>query len=92
MYCLTGKEVAKIVTQVSVTKREAEIKLDETDYFERKAINKRKRLILEGKDPDEEEALAEKRMKLKRKLAKKKAKEASKNRKVPWKSFDDDSD
>lgn len=91
-YKVDDKEVAKIVTQVSVTKREAEIKLDETDYFERKAINKRKKLILEGKDPDEEEALAEKRMKLKRKLAKKREKVAAKNRKASWKSFQDDSD
>lgn len=32
--------------------REAEIKLDETDFEERKLINKRKNFILQGKDPD----------------------------------------
>jgi len=36
-----------------VAKREAEIKLDETDFYEKKMINKRKKLILEGQDPDE---------------------------------------
>lgn len=48
----TGNEVAKLLTQVKVTMREAEIKLDETDFDERKLINKRKNLILQGKDPD----------------------------------------
>lgn len=47
-----GKEVAKHLAQVKVSLREAEIKLDETDFDERKLINKRKKLILEGKDPD----------------------------------------
>lgn len=42
------KEVVKILTQISVAKREAEIKLDETDFFEKKRINKQKKLILEG--------------------------------------------
>lgn len=36
-----------------VTKREAQIKLDETDFDERRLINKRKKLINEGKNPDE---------------------------------------
>lgn len=48
-----GLHVAKILTQVHVTKREAQIKLDETDFDERRLINKRKKLINEGKDPDE---------------------------------------
>ncbi|KAK3927747.1 putative ATP-dependent RNA helicase DDX49 [Frankliniella fusca] len=92
-YKIDDKEVAKIVTQVSVTKREAEIKLDDTDFYEKKAINKRKKLILEGKDPDEEEARLEAQKKMKRKLAKKKAKENAKKRKA-IKSIqeDDDSD
>ncbi|XP_026287575.1 probable ATP-dependent RNA helicase DDX49 [Frankliniella occidentalis] len=92
-YKIDDKEVAKIVTQVSVTKREAGIKLDETDFYEKKAINKRKKLILEGKDPDEEEARLEARKKLKRKLAKKKAKEYAKKKKVSSTLVqDDDSD
>jgi len=41
------------LTEISVAKREAEIKLDETDFYEKKMINKRKKLILEGQDPDE---------------------------------------
>lgn len=53
------------MTQLSVAKREAEIKLDETDFYEKKMINKQKKLILEGEmdllpneevDTDEEKA------------------------------------
>lgn len=51
------------MTQVHVTKREAQIKLDETDFDERRLINKRKKLINEDKDPDE----VEKEIKRKRK-------------------------
>lgn len=39
----------RIMKQVNVTKREQEIKLDETDFDERRNINKRKRLIMEGR-------------------------------------------
>lgn len=46
------KEVLKILTQVNVTRRECEIRLELTDFDEKKEINKRKQLILEGKDPD----------------------------------------
>jgi len=67
---INGKEVAKIFTQVSVTKREAEIKLDQGDFEERKKINKRKKLILEGKDPDEEERKIEEEKKRLRKQLK----------------------
>lgn len=63
-----GKEVAKHLTQVKVSLREAEIKLDETDFDERKLINKRKKLIIEGKDPD----FIEKKLKKIRKLNNKK--------------------
>lgn len=91
-YKVDDKEVAKIVTQVSVTKREAEIKLDEADFYEKKQINKRKKLILEGKDPDEEAARVEKRKKLQRKVARKKAKEAAKGRKTMNVTPADDSD
>lgn len=71
---ILDKEASKIFTQVSVTKREAEIKLDETDFYEKKMINKRKRLILEGKDPDEEEEREKKRLKEKKKTFKAKNK------------------
>lgn len=48
-------EVGKICTQVLVTKSGAHYTLDETDFFEKKMINKRKKWILDGLDPDEEE-------------------------------------
>ncbi|CAG9762944.1 unnamed protein product [Ceutorhynchus assimilis] len=52
---LDDKEVGKIFTQVSVTRSEAYIKLEEGDFYEKKLINLRKKWILEGLDPDEEE-------------------------------------
>lgn len=63
------KEIVTILTQISVAKREAEMKLDEMDFYGKRMINKRKKLILEGKDPDEiEEILEQKRRdKLKKK-------------------------
>lgn len=66
------KEIVTILTQISVAKREAEIRLDEADFYEKKMINKRKKLILEGKDPDEVEELLEEQKKKKRKKSKKK--------------------
>ncbi|XP_076394554.1 putative ATP-dependent RNA helicase Dbp45A [Megachile rotundata] len=68
-YKVNDTEIIKILTQISVAKREAEMKLDETDFYEKKRINKRKKLILEGKDPDEIEEIIErkKRYKSKRK-------------------------
>lgn len=67
-YKVNDKEIVTIFTQISVAKREAEMKLDETDFYEKKMINKRKKLILEGKDPDEIEEILErkKRRKLKK--------------------------
>ncbi len=63
-----GKEVAKFLSQVKVTMREAEIKLDETDFDEKKLINKKKKLILEGKDPE----FIEKKLKRLRKVNRRK--------------------
>ncbi|CAN9500345.1 unnamed protein product [Ophioblennius macclurei] len=51
-YPTQEKEVLKILTQVNVTRRECEIRLESTDFDEKKEINKRKQLILEGKDPE----------------------------------------
>uniref|UniRef100_A0A671V5T2 RNA helicase n=1 Tax=Sparus aurata TaxID=8175 RepID=A0A671V5T2_SPAAU len=51
-YPVQEKEVHKILTQVNVTRRECEIRLESSDFDEKKEINKRKQLILEGKDPD----------------------------------------
>ncbi|KAK4323510.1 hypothetical protein Pmani_005822 [Petrolisthes manimaculis] len=59
--------VKKIMKQVNVTRQEQEIKLDQTDFDERRNINKRKRLILEGRDPEEEERKKQKRLKKLRK-------------------------
>lgn len=82
-----GKEVAKIFTQVSVTKREAEIKLDQNDFEERKQINKRKKLILEGKDPDEEERRKVEEQKQRRKTFKRFEKNKFKQRRKEIKKF-----
>ncbi|KAM9329058.1 putative ATP-dependent RNA helicase DDX49 [Gastrophryne carolinensis] len=51
-FSVKESDVLKILTQVNVTRRECEIKLECTDFDEKKEINKRKQLILEGKDPD----------------------------------------
>ena len=49
------EDVAEIHVQVSVTKREQAIKLNEMDYDEKKNINKRKKLIMKGLDPEQVE-------------------------------------
>ncbi|KAG0729957.1 putative ATP-dependent RNA helicase DDX49 [Chionoecetes opilio] len=41
--------VARIMKQVNVTRRMQEIRLEQTDFDERRNINKRKRIILEGR-------------------------------------------
>uniref|UniRef100_UPI00398F13FB probable ATP-dependent RNA helicase DDX49 n=1 Tax=Pristiophorus japonicus TaxID=55135 RepID=UPI00398F13FB len=46
------ENVLKILTHVNVTRRQCEIELESTDFDEKKEINKRKQMILEGKDPD----------------------------------------
>ncbi|XP_056590710.1 probable ATP-dependent RNA helicase DDX49 [Triplophysa dalaica] len=61
------KEVLKILTQVNVTRRQCEIKLESTDFDEKKNTNKRKQMILEGKDPDLEEKRKHELDKIKRK-------------------------
>merc|ERR1719273_2906616 len=50
-------DVVQIHTQVGVTRREANVQLTETDFDERRNINRRKRWINEGKDPEIEEKL-----------------------------------
>jgi len=70
------ERVALILTQVNVTMREVEISLGEEDWDERRNINKRKKLLIEGKDPEVEEKKKQKmwkeKMKMKRKEYKKK--------------------
>ena len=52
------------MTQVLVTKREAEIKLEQQNFGERKEINRRKEMILSGVDPEQAaEELKEERTK-----------------------------
>lgn len=50
---VSDKKVAEHVTEVLVAKREAEIRLDREHFGERREINKRKQMILEGMTPDE---------------------------------------
>jgi len=68
------EKVAEILLQVNTTLREADIELGEEDWDERKNINKRKKIILQGKNPDfvqkEKRKLTHKE-KLKRKKLKK---------------------
>ncbi|XP_051894248.1 probable ATP-dependent RNA helicase DDX49 [Pristis pectinata] len=45
-------EVLKILTHVNVTRRQCESELESTNFDEKKEINKRKQMILEGRDPD----------------------------------------
>merc|ERR1712083_927180 len=66
------EDVADIHVQVSVTKREQAIKLNEMDYDEKKNINKRKKLIMKGLDPEEVEREKKKAWKQKMKNRKKK--------------------
>merc|ERR1711972_326950 len=47
--------VAEILVQVNTARREADIKLEEKDWGQAKQTNKRKKLILDGRDPDAEE-------------------------------------
>uniref|UniRef100_K7FNK5 DEAD-box helicase 49 n=1 Tax=Pelodiscus sinensis TaxID=13735 RepID=K7FNK5_PELSI len=51
-FSVEERAVLHILTQVNVVRRECEIKLEATDFDEKKEINKRKQMILEGKDPD----------------------------------------
>uniref|UniRef100_A0A8C6JL21 Probable ATP-dependent RNA helicase DDX49 n=1 Tax=Melopsittacus undulatus TaxID=13146 RepID=A0A8C6JL21_MELUD len=51
-FSVEEKLVLNILTQVNVTRRECEIELEGMDFDEKKEINKRKQMILEGKDPD----------------------------------------
>ena len=69
---VSDSHVAEILTQVNVTKREQEIILDKNDFEEKRKTNKRKKMILEGLDPDEEE---KRRNKERRKRLKKELKE-----------------
>lgn len=60
---ISEQEVLKILVQVNVAVKEAGIRLGEMDFGEKKKINKRKKLLLQGKDPDAEERKLKKRRK-----------------------------
>ncbi len=63
------------MTQVLVTKREAEIKLDQQNFGEKRDINRRKEMLIAGLDPDEVEASL-RMQKERRKLASKRKQKA----------------
>jgi len=67
---MNEERVAEILVQVNTTLREADIELGEQDWDERKNINKRKRIILQGDDPDEVRKQKERRLKTKLKQRK----------------------
>ncbi|KAK6178813.1 hypothetical protein SNE40_011313 [Patella caerulea] len=58
-------EVMDILTEIAVSRREAEIRLDERDFGQQKILNKRKRIIMDGEDP---EAEAQRKEEVKRKF------------------------
>uniref|UniRef100_A0A8D2I5S7 Probable ATP-dependent RNA helicase DDX49 n=1 Tax=Urocitellus parryii TaxID=9999 RepID=A0A8D2I5S7_UROPR len=70
-------KVLQILTQVNVVRRECEIKLEAAHFDEKKEINKRKQLILEGKDPDLEAKRKAELAKIKQKNRRFKEKELS---------------
>ena len=50
---MSEKSVASHVTEVLVAKRTAEIRLDRENFGEKREINKRKQMIMEGMDPED---------------------------------------
>lgn len=74
---ILDNEVGKIYTQVSVTESEALIKLNEKDFYEKKLINLKKKWILEGLDPEEEEAKLQNKFKKPKRFRKKKHKKVN---------------
>lgn len=69
---LDDQRVAEILVQVNTIKREADIQLGEQDWGAARETNKRKKVLLEGKNPDLLEKAEKKR---KKKLRKKNDKE-----------------
>eukprot|EP00088_Acartia_fossae_P049055 TRINITY_DN5377_c0_g1_i1.p1 TRINITY_DN5377_c0_g1~~TRINITY_DN5377_c0_g1_i1.p1 ORF type:complete len:475 (-),score=123.94 TRINITY_DN5377_c0_g1_i1:182-1561(-) len=68
---INEERVAEILVQVNSTIREANIEMGSEDWDERRNINKRKKLVLRGEDPDEVEAARQKYRKKQMKLARK---------------------
>jgi len=73
---LDDGRVAEILVQVNTARREADIQLGEMDWGQARETNKRKKIILEGKDPD---ILSKKKQKLKRKQMKARRKHKADN-------------
>ena len=70
-----------ILYQVGVTRREANVQLTETDFDERRNVNRRKRWINEGKDPEVEEKRQKQAQQEKRKAIRKEQKRKNRLRK-----------
>ena len=73
-------EVTDIHVQVGVTKRQQDIKLSEMDFDEKKNINKRKKLIMQGLDPDQVEKDKKKAWKHKKRMQQKERKMMQRNK------------
>ena len=75
-YRVKEKDVLKLLVEVSMTRSQVEIQLDEEDFGEAEKINKRKHRLLQQElraenDSDEDEAQAKKKKLKKKKKAKK---------------------
>uniref|UniRef100_A0A669Q5L6 Probable ATP-dependent RNA helicase DDX49 n=1 Tax=Phasianus colchicus TaxID=9054 RepID=A0A669Q5L6_PHACC len=66
-FSVEEKLVLDILNHVNITRRECEIELEYMDFDEKKEINKRKQMVLEGKDPDLEEKRKAELAKIKKK-------------------------
>jgi ATP-dependent RNA helicase DDX49/DBP8 len=69
-YRLKEKEVLKLLVEVSMTRSQVEIQLDEEDFGEAEQINKRKHRILEQEISAENNPIEKKSKKKKRLISK----------------------
>jgi len=74
------ERVAEILLQVNTTVREADIELGEQDWDERRNINKRKKIILQGKNPEKVAMAKKAKLEAKRKRAKQERQENKKGK------------
>lgn len=65
-YRVKEKEVLKLLVEVSMTRSQVEIQLDEEDFGEAEKINKRKHRLLEQELREDTEPIKEKKSKKKR--------------------------
>ena len=66
-YRVKEKEVLKLLVEVSMTRSQVEIQLDEEDFGEAEKINKRKHRLLEQELREDTEPIKEKKSKKKTK-------------------------